>query len=163
MSLSKLAPLETEVIALFVHLARLVNVPKSAAEIYGLLFISPRPLGMDEIVLRLSLSKGSASQGLKLLRGFNAVRLVYVAGKRNDHYEAELELRHLVQALLRDKWEAHFVSGQQRLSRILALLHELQTPERETVGSRVEKLRDWQQSGDELLPLMRKVLIGATS
>ena len=38
-----------------------------------------------------------------------AVRTVYVAGKRNDHYEAELELRKLLSALLREKFEAHFL------------------------------------------------------
>lgn len=154
----KLAPLETEVIDLFVHLARLVGLPKSAAEIYGLLYISPRPLAMDEIVARLQLSKGSASQGLKLLRGFGAVRTVYVAGKRNDHYEAELELRKLMSALLREKFEAHFHNGDDRLGRIEFLVSELAPPEREEVVSRLARLRHWQKSSIELLPLMRKFL-----
>jgi len=153
-----MAPLETEVIALFVHLARLVNVPKSAAEIFGLLFISSKPLAMDEIVERLNLSKGSASQGLKLLRQLGAVRISYVAGKRNDHYEAEVELRKFVSALLRERFEAHLVNGLDRIGRIESLLGQLDPAERDEVGPRLNKLRDWQQSSAELLPLMQKCL-----
>src|SRR5262245_15236674 len=83
-----LTPLETEIIDLFVQLSRLLGQPRSLAEIYGLLFISAQPLSMDDLIARLQLSKGSASQGLKFLRALGAVRMVYIAGDRRVHYEA---------------------------------------------------------------------------
>src|SRR5947207_5057055 len=77
-----LTSLETEIIDFFVQLSRLLGQPRSLAEIYGLLFISARPLAMDHLIERLHLSKGSASQGLKFLRSIGAARTVYVPGDR---------------------------------------------------------------------------------
>ena len=85
---ARLGPLETEIIDFFVQLSRLLGQPRSLAEIYGLLFISGRPLAMDDLIERLQISKGSASQGLKFLRNIGAVRMVYVAGERRVHNEA---------------------------------------------------------------------------
>jgi DNA-binding transcriptional regulator GbsR (MarR family) len=42
-----------------VQFSHLLGQPKFAAEIYGLLFVSPRPLSMDETMDRLQMSKGS--------------------------------------------------------------------------------------------------------
>src|SRR5439155_9335517 len=58
------ASLEAEVIGLFVQLSRMLGQPRSYAEIYGLIFISARPINMEEMIERLGISKGSASQGL---------------------------------------------------------------------------------------------------
>jgi HTH-type transcriptional regulator, glycine betaine synthesis regulator len=81
--------LEVEIIDFFVQLSRLLGQPQSLAEIYGLLFISARPLAMDDLVERLHLSKGSTSQGLKLLRNIGAVKMVYVARFLRDQIVRE--------------------------------------------------------------------------
>src|ERR1041385_6256879 len=94
-SAARLNPLETEIIDLFVQLSRLLGQPRSLAEIYGLLFISARPMAMDHLIERLRLSKGSASQGLKFLRNVGAVRMVYVAGDRRGAHEREGGMGHL--------------------------------------------------------------------
>ena len=154
----ELTSLETEVIGLFVHQARLLNIPKSVAEIYGLLFIAPEPLAMEDIIGRLNLSKGSASQGLKLLRGLGAVQVVYVGGKRNDHYEAETELRKLVNGFLKDKLEPHFHTGGERLSRIETLAKEAPSTNGDIVLARLEKLKSWEQTGRAFLPMALKCL-----
>src|SRR5271163_1760562 len=93
---SLLGPVEMEVIRLFVQVSRVLGQPRSLAEIYGLLFVSHRPLDMDRLITQLQLSKGSASQGLKYLQDLGAVRAVYIAGERRTHYEAVAELRNLV-------------------------------------------------------------------
>src|SRR5205809_1576702 len=88
-----LSELEVEAIDLFIGLIRLLGMPKSVGELYGLLFVSPAALPMETLMERLHMSKGSASQGLKLLRSFGAVRTVYVAADRRDHYVAAFDLR----------------------------------------------------------------------
>jgi DNA-binding transcriptional regulator GbsR (MarR family) len=60
--------LEREVIELFIRMADVLNLPRSVGEIYGLLFIASEPLCLDDCRLRLNISKGSTSQGLKILR-----------------------------------------------------------------------------------------------
>ena len=109
---------EREVIAHFVDLSRALGQPRSYAELYGLLFISPRPLPMDDLVARLNISKGSASQGLKFLRDIGAVRAVELDDDRRTHYEAVAELRHLAGRFLRDQIGPQLVGNEARLERL---------------------------------------------
>ena len=153
-----LSPLETEVIDMFVQISRILALPKSNGEIYGLLFISPRPLSMDDLILRLRLSKGSASQGLKFLRQIGAIKTVYVAADRRDHYEPEMELRNLLVGFLKEKMSPHFEKGQMRLNRMEDYLAGMPRKEREQVASRVETLRRWEKTGRKLLPIFLKIL-----
>ena len=118
----QLSTMETAVIDVFVSAVKLIGLPKSVGEIYGLLFSSPLPLALDSLVRRLSISKGSASQGLKVLRSVGAVRLVYVAGDRRDHYAAETELKKLVAGFIREELQPRLDSGTERLSHLTSLL-----------------------------------------
>ena len=77
-----LSQVEVALVEFFVSLADMAGMPKSVGEIYGLLFASEESLAMDEIIARLGLSKGSASQGLRFLRDCQAVRTVYRVGDR---------------------------------------------------------------------------------
>jgi HTH-type transcriptional regulator, glycine betaine synthesis regulator len=154
----RLDPLQVEVIDLFVQLSRLLGQPRSLAEIYGLLFISASPLAMDDLIDRLELSKGSASQGLKYLRNLGAVRMVYVAGDRRVHYEAVAELRNLASRFLRDQIVPHLDNGQTRLDRIAAMVKQLPSDERARVLGRVKMLQSWERNGRRFLPLLVKML-----
>ena len=155
---TRLSALETEVIDFFVQLSRLLGQPRSLAEIYGLLFISGRPLAMDDLIARLQLSKGSASQGLKFLRNIGAVRTVYVPGDRRVHYEAVAELRNLATRFLRDQIVPHLDSGQARLERIAALVQRLPAEERGRINGRLKILQSWGHHGRRFLPLVVKIL-----
>ena len=138
--------------------ARLLGQPRSLGEIYGLLFISARPLAMDDLIERLQLSKGSASQGLKFLRNIGAVRMVYVAGERRVHYEAVAELRNLATRFLRDQIVPHLDNGQARLERIAEMVKQLPPEERGRINGRVKMLQSWGRNGRRFLPLVVKIL-----
>jgi DNA-binding transcriptional regulator GbsR (MarR family) len=157
-SAARLSPLETEIIDFFVQLSRLLGQPRSLAEIYGLLFISGRPLAMDDLIERLQLSKGSASQGLKFLRNIGAVRMVYVAGERRVHYEAVAELRNLATRFLRDQIVPHLDNGQARLERIAGMVKQLPSEQRARVNGRVKMLQSWERNGRRFLPLVVKIM-----
>ena len=155
---ARLKPLETEVINLFVQLSRLLGQPRSLAEIYGLLFIAARPLAMADLIERLQLSKGSASQGLKYLRNIGAVRMVYAAGDRRAHYEAVAELRNLVTRFLRDQVVPHFDQGQAWLERIAEMVKQLPVEDRPRANGRVKMLQSWERNVRRFLPLVVKIL-----
>lgn len=155
-----LSTLEVEVIDFFVQISRLLAQPRSLAEIYGLLFIAARPLAMDDLIERLNLSKGSASQGLKFLRTLGAVKMIYVAGDRRVHYEAVAELRNLVTRFLREQISPHLEGSQARLCRIMAVVKQLPAKERARVNGRVTLLESWSRRGKRFLPLVVKVMGG---
>lgn len=66
---------EVQMVDFFVSAADLLGVPKSVAAIYGVVFASPGPLSFAEIEARLDISKGSVSQGLRVLREVGAIKV----------------------------------------------------------------------------------------
>jgi len=154
----RLTPLEIEVIDLFVQVSRLLGQPRSLAELYGLLFISARPLAMDDLIERLQLSKGSASQGLKFLRNVGAVKTVYVPGARRVHYEAVAELRNLATRFLRDQIVPDLDSARARLERMILMVKQLPPDDRERVNGRVKMLQSWSKRGRRFLPMIVRIM-----
>jgi DNA-binding transcriptional regulator GbsR (MarR family) len=155
---SRLEPVEVETIHLFVQFSRALGQPRSVAEIYGLLFASPRPLTLDDLIERLNLSKGSGSQGLKYLQDLGAVRTVYVAGERRTHYEAVTELRSLAGRFLSKQVMTHFEDSDTRLDRIAEAAQKLSGEPRKHALARVKKLRNWEKNARRILPFLLKML-----
>lgn len=67
---------EQQMVGFFGEIAEALNVPRSLAAIYGILFASPVPLTFADIAARLDFSKGSISQGLRTLREMGAIKAV---------------------------------------------------------------------------------------
>ena len=155
-----LNPVEVEVIHLFVQLTRVMGKPPSVAEIYGLLFVSPRPMSQDDFCDRLNLCKGSASQGLRYLLDLGAVRTVYVAGERRIHYEAVAELRNLVGRFMRQQVLTNFEDSGTRLARIAAEAQKLSGDEGRQAVARAKMLLSWEKNIKKVLPLILAVLGG---
>jgi DNA-binding transcriptional regulator GbsR (MarR family) len=153
-----LTPVEVEVIGVFVTAVKLLGMPKSVGEIYGLLFIAPEPLPLDALVTRLNLSKGSASQGLKVLRAFGAVKLVYSPGDRRDHYAAETELKKLAAGFIREEIQPRVDSGADRLARLNALATEVNSERGEFFRDRIGKLSQWHARSRSVMPLITGLL-----
>jgi DNA-binding transcriptional regulator GbsR (MarR family) len=153
-----LNPVEVEVIQLFVQLSRALGQPPSVGEIYGLLFISRQPLTMDDLIDRLLLSNGSASQGLKYLRELGAVRIVEVAGARRTHYEAVAELRKLVRNFLSQQIWPHLTHRSALLVQITEKAQSLTGETREHALARVMLMQSWEQNAGRLLPFLLEVL-----
>ena len=149
-------------IDVFVRAASLIGLPRSIGEIYGLLYCSPRALTFDELVERLQISKGSVSQGVKLLRQLGAVKLQYVAGSRRDHYQPELSMKRLVRGFIKDQFEPHLNSGSERLQGLESLIQQEDNEAlREHAMGRLGTLLTWQQRTRKLVPIVMAVLGGA--
>ena len=147
-----LSELEVEAIEMFINFLRLIGLPKSVGEIYGLLFVAPHPLAMDEIMARLDISLGAASQGLKLLRSFGAVRVVYERGDRRDHYVADLELSRFATVFIKEELQPRVETARMRIERMTESLAELSPEERRTTEERIERLKHWLDKGQKILP-----------
>lgn len=153
-----LSELDREVIALFVRMADVLNLPRSVGEIYGILFISTEPLCLDDCRLRLNISKGSTSQGLKILRSFGAIRTVYVPGDRKDYYVAETSLRKITSGFASEQIQPHVSSGKDRIGHIRELLNERPDEEKAALQDKVDLLENWQKRAGKMLPLVLKLI-----
>jgi DNA-binding transcriptional regulator GbsR (MarR family) len=159
-TLSRLNPAEIEAIQLFVRFAAMLGQPRSVAEIYGLLFMSEKPVTMDTLIERLEISKGSVSQGLKYLQDLGAVRTVYVAADRKTYYEAIAELRRLAGRFLNHQIQTHFESSSTWLDGIAAQTQSLPASQRKHAQERLELLRRWERTGRNILPMVLTMLGG---
>jgi DNA-binding transcriptional regulator GbsR (MarR family) len=144
--------LEVEAVEMFINFLKLVGLPKSVGEIYGLLFVAPQPMAMDQIMERLDISLGAASQGLKLLRSFGAVRVVYERGDRRDHYVADLELSRFATVFIKDELQPRMDMAAERIKRMEEALAGLSARERRAAAQRIERLKHWLDKGQKILP-----------
>lgn len=148
-------------VGVFVDGVRVLGLPKSIGEIYGLLFISRSPLSLDDLVCRLNISKGSASQGLKTLKSLGAVREANGSSntERRTYYEPAVELKRLVGGFIREQIRPHLDSGRNKINRLAATAREVEDPEqRKFLTDRVERLDQWMRSGGKVLPILQKIL-----
>jgi HTH-type transcriptional regulator, glycine betaine synthesis regulator len=115
---NELTMVETEIIGYIVNVATVFRFPKSVGEIFGLLYVKPEPQSMDCVMRTLGISLGSASQGIKTLRLFGAVRSVYVPGSRKEFFTAETDFRNLIKRLVLDEWKPKLDAANERLDQI---------------------------------------------
>jgi len=157
----ELDPLERQVVAVFVDGVRVLGLPRSIGEIYGLLFISQSPLSLDDLVKRLNISKGSASQGLRLLKSLGAVIEANGNGgtERRTYYEPAVELKRLVGGFIREQIRPHLESGETKIHSLAESVREVNDPEsRKFLSERVDRLGHWMRSGGRMLPILQKLL-----
>jgi len=158
-SAPRLSELEIEAIELFINFLKLIGLPKSVGEIYGLLFVSPRPLAMDDLMQRLQISGGAASQGLRLLRSFGAVKVSYVPGDRRDHYVADLDLSNFATVFIKDELQPRMDRALDRIARMEDLSENLSAADRKATHARIERLKHWMEKGQKMLPWILKFLV----
>jgi DNA-binding transcriptional regulator GbsR (MarR family) len=155
----ELTELEIEAIELFINFLKLIGLPKSVGEIYGLLFVSTRPLAMDELMHRLHISLGAASQGLRLLRSFGAVKVIYMPGDRRDHYVADLELSRFATVFIKDELQPRMDRALERIRHMDELSATLNEEEKKNVLVKIERLKHWLEKGQKMLPWILKFLV----
>ena len=59
--------------------------------VYALLYLTPKPISLEDIASSLAVSKASASITVRQLSSWHALRQVWVPGDRRDYYEAETD------------------------------------------------------------------------
>ena len=81
---------------------------KIMGQVYGLLYLSFKPLTLDEMADSLAVSKGNVSINIRTLERWNMVKPVWVKGDRKDYYEAETDFWKIVKGVLREREKKEF-------------------------------------------------------
>jgi DNA-binding transcriptional regulator GbsR (MarR family) len=83
-------------------------------QLYALLFFSPDPMSLDDMMEELKVSKGSISTNVRELEKWGAVRQVWIKGDRKDYYEAEVDFPRIIKEgilpFFRSKLHSSFIA-----------------------------------------------------
>jgi len=90
---------------------------KFVAQLYTVLYLSGKPLSLDDLVERLKVSKGNISLNIRELEKWGAVRSVWVKGSRKDYYEAEPDIKKVITNKVRS-------SAQRRISEVSDMISD---------------------------------------
>ena len=80
------------------RLSSTLGFSKVMGQLYALLYLSEKPLSLDDMVKRLAISKGSASINIRELEEKGAVKKIWMKGSRKNFYEAETDLTKIVRS-----------------------------------------------------------------
>ena len=163
------ASYEAGLVEIFADLAELFGNPKSYGQIYGLLFANEQPLSMEEIAMRLAISQGSTSQGLRQLEAFGAVVKERSNGSRQALYTAKLEMKLLISGFLKERVIPRLESTESRVKALRdsltanplkpqAQVSALSSSSLASARFRLNRLAKWHRSARTILPLARKIL-----
>lgn len=151
--------IERQMVDFFVDGVKVLGLPGSVGEIYGLLFVSQSPLSLDDLVAGLGISKGSASQGLRMLKSLGAIREVQNGSERRAYYEAAIELKRLVGGFIREQIRPHMASGKSKINQLQELSRNEPDPDRRKfLDARIARLEQWLRNGGRVLPILQKLL-----
>ena len=149
---------ETQIVEFFVDVAGTLNLPKSVAAIYGILFASPVPLTFAEIESRLDFSKGSISQGLRTLREIGAIKEVSAPSDRAELFQPDTEMRQIIAHFLASRVDDQLQSAKRRFDAFNGALAAFPNGEQKILKQRLHKLQRWHKRTQALLPVIRTFL-----
>ena len=135
-------------------ISRFWGFPKGVGAVFGVLYLSPTPLSLDEIVRQTGLTKGAISTDVRALARMGLVQRSSHVGDRRDYYEPETDFYRAIRAILSERQNAEFARAVQSVREALAELKSVQGSkddvERKFLITRLQALQDFFDAIDSL-------------
>jgi len=93
------------------QISRFWGFPKGMGAIFAVLYISPVPLSLDEIVEQTGLTKGAISTEVRTLARMGLVHRSSKLADRKDYYEAESNFYKSIRSILKERQNSEFDSA----------------------------------------------------
>ncbi|HET6822395.1 MAG TPA: MarR family transcriptional regulator [Anaerolineales bacterium] len=90
------------------QISRFWGFPKGMGAIFAVLYLSPTPLSLDEIVRETGLTKGAISTEIRALARMGLVHRSSRLGDRKDYYEAESDFYAAIRSILKERQNSEF-------------------------------------------------------
>ncbi len=79
------------------------GINRTMAEIHALLFVSTEPLCTDDIMERLSISRGNASMNLRALVDWGLIERVHLRGDRKEYFLCQTDVWKMFKTILQQR------------------------------------------------------------
>ena len=141
------------------QISKFWGFPKGMGAIFAVLYLSPSPLSLDELVEQTGLTKGAISTNVRALARMGLVLPTTKLGDRKDYYEAETDFYKSIRAILKERQNSEFDSAVQSVRDTLEKLEAGQGFEDEAERQfLLERVRALQSFFDALDGLVRAVV-----
>jgi DNA-binding transcriptional regulator GbsR (MarR family) len=134
------------------QISRFWGFPKGMGAIFAVLYLSPTPLSLDEIVQATDLTKGAISTEIRALARMGLVHRSSKLGDRKDYYEAETDFYAAIRSLLKERQNSEFDRAVRSVKETLEKMEEnwVEDEEWQFVYERVQALQDFFDAIDSL-------------
>lgn len=99
-------------------LGTLWGINKAMAQIQSLLFISTKPLSMEDIMEELQISRGNTSMNLRQLIDWGIVTKELVPGERREYFSTEKDVQELARVIAKER-------SRREIKPVIKTLHEV--------------------------------------
>jgi DNA-binding transcriptional regulator GbsR (MarR family) len=134
------------------QISRFWGFPKGMGAIFAVLYLSPAPLSLDEIVQETGLTKGAISTEIRALARIGLVHRSSRLGDRKDYYEAEADFYAAIRSILKERQNSEFDRAIRSVKETLAAMEDnwVENEEWNFVYERVKALQDFFDAIDSL-------------
>ena len=134
------------------QISRFWGFPKGMGAIFAVLYLSPTPLSLDEIVTETGLTKGAISTEIRALARMGLVHRSTKLGDRKDYYEAEADFYAAIKSILKERQKSEFDRAVRSVKDTLAVMEAnwVEDEEWNFVYERVQALQDFFNAIDSL-------------
>jgi DNA-binding transcriptional regulator GbsR (MarR family) len=136
--------------------------PKSMGAIFGVLYLSPVALSLDELVERAAFTKGAVSTSVRTLARMGLVHRLSKLGDRKDYYIAENDFYKAVRAILKERENSEFSRALSSVEETLNILEASPTSTSEAEAwdftrARVAEMKSFFDGLDNLVRVITKL------
>ena len=134
------------------QISRFWGFPKGMGAIFAVLYLSPSPLPLDEIVQQTGLTKGAISTEIRALARMGLVHRSTKLGDRKDYYTAESDFYAAIRSILQERQNSEFDRAVRSVKETLAKMDEnwVDNDEWKFVYERVQALQEFFDAIDSL-------------
>ena len=134
------------------QISRFWGFPKGMGAIFAVLYLSPTPLSLDEIVQETGLTKGAISTEIRALARMGLVLRSSKLGDRKDYYEAETDFYAASRSILKERQNSEFDRAIGSVKSTLETMDEnwVDDEEWQFVYERVQALQEFFDAIDSL-------------
>lgn len=115
-------------------LGTLWGINKAMAQIQALLFISTKPLSMEDIMEDLKISRGNTSMNLRQLMDWGIVTKVLVSGERKEFFSTEKDVQELARIIAKER-------SRREIKPVIKVLDEVSSIKDDGTGKTKELIR----------------------
>lgn len=115
-------------------LGTLWGINKAMAQIQALLFISIKPLSMEEIMGELKISRGNTSMNLRQLMDWGIVTKHSIPGERKEYFSTEKDVQELARIIAKER-------SRREIQPVVKILEEVCSIEDDGTGKTKELIK----------------------